>query len=31
MILHRLLPDPGDVEIRPGRFCFLSLQRRSGP
>ena len=24
MILHRLLPDPGDVEIRPGRFCFLS-------
>ena len=22
MILHRLLPDPGDVEIRPGRFCF---------
>jgi len=20
MILHRLLPDPGDVEIRPGRF-----------
>ena len=24
MILHRLLPDPGDVEIRPGRFCFFS-------
>lgn len=24
MILHRLLPDPGDVEIRPGRFYFLS-------
>lgn len=24
MILHRLLPDPGDVEIRPGRFCSLS-------
>lgn len=24
MIFHRLLPDPGDVGIRPGRFCFLS-------
>ena len=30
MILHRLLPDLGDVEIRPGRFVF-SLQHRSGP
>ena len=30
MILHRLLPDPGDVEIRRDGSVF-SLQRRSGP